>query len=81
MLSTAEQPVVLQPEDADFIWGLFHEFVDRSLAFVRSRCSQAMPTTEICQVVSLSKLLQVKLGLCWAANFQDIPICLLANHR
>ena len=50
----------LQPDDADFLWGLFDQYVDRGLAFVKGRCAQAMPTPELSQVASLSRLLQVR---------------------
>ena len=59
LLSTPQQAVELQPDDADFLWSLFEQYVDRGLAFVRCRCTQAMPTPELSQVVSLSRLLQV----------------------
>ena len=53
----------LQPDDADFLWGLFEQHVDRGLAFVRGRCAQAVPTPELSQVACLSRLLQV--GQSW----------------
>ena len=52
----------LQPDDADFLWGLFEQYVDCGLAFVRGRCTQAMPHPELSQVASLSRLLQVGLS-------------------
>ncbi len=59
LLSTPQQVVELQPDDADFLSGLFDQYVDRGLAFVRGRCAQIMPTPELSQVASLSRLLQV----------------------
>ena len=63
LLTTPQQAVELQPDDADFLWGLFDQYVDRGLAFVKGRCAQAMPTPGLSQVASLSRLLQV--GQSW----------------
>eukprot|EP00891_Asterochloris_glomerata_P001497 jgi/Astpho2/1497/e_gw1.00026.129.1_t len=60
-IRTPQQVVELQPDDADFLWGLFDQYVDRGLAFVRGRCAQIMPTPELSQVASLSRLLQAVL--------------------